>query len=431
MALLRFAERAADLQLAADLRVAAVADDAQPRGATGDAALERSCTSRSGPTPALACSAAASIAFCQRKLTCASLGRAHQGPSGDGPIASQARSSASPMRAKRGSRSRSAASPSRRPRSARVGRRRPRRARCPRRGRRTRRSRRRRRGRRRVAHQQLAARRRDRRGGARVLVAGAGVDLAVLRRAQAIGIGQVARADLGQQLVARRDRLRLERLGRRRRRHLRRHQPGQQLVLGHGVDHRQLAAVVERDVELAEVAARLACPPRSLSTSRSSTQARRARLEPDDGVVADDGAALVDGLDGAARPLDQLGVQRCRRCSTARRLAAASSSKPLDGDQHAPAVEHLPLDREERAHLEGARRILLRAPARQLGLQLVGRRAGANDATTTCQRDACPACRRRRAPSRCAPPRTSAPPSPSGSRRIAGAGERHLAADAP
>src|SRR5262249_31669697 len=81
-----------------------------------------------------------------------------------------------------------------------------------------------------VAEQHDAARLLDRARGPRIFLAGAGVDLALLRRAQQERIGEVAAADLLQQLGARRDRLRLERGRRCVGEHLRGHQAGEQLV---------------------------------------------------------------------------------------------------------------------------------------------------------------------------------------------------------
>ena len=75
------------------------------------------------------------------------------------------------------------------------------------------------------------------------------VDLALLRRAQQERIGQVAAADLLQQLGARGDRLRLERGRRRIGIHLGGHEAGEQLVLGDRVRGEQRAVVIERDVD--------------------------------------------------------------------------------------------------------------------------------------------------------------------------------------
>ena len=106
-----------------------------------------------------------------------------------------------------------------------------------------------------IAQQHDAAGLLDRLGRARVFLACARVDLALLRRAQQERIGQVAAADLLQQLGARGDRLGLERGGRRIGIHLGGHEPGEQLVLGHRVRREQRAVVIERDVDRAPVAA--------------------------------------------------------------------------------------------------------------------------------------------------------------------------------
>ena len=155
------------------------------------------------------------------------------------------------------------------------------------------------------AHEELPARGLHGGGGARVFAAGAGVDLAVLRRAEPIGIGEVARAELGEELVARGDCLRLERLGRRRRRHLRGHEAGQQLVLGDRVDDGELSRIVDGDVE--------SC--RSICASpcrRARCRRRRARAGPR-------GRARTTGSNRCARR--RRGRRRPRRCRAAARRA--------------------------------------------------------------------------------------------------------------
>jgi hypothetical protein len=151
-------------------------------------------------------------------------------------------------------------------------------------------------------------------------------------------------------------------------------------IFGHGVDHRQLAAVLDGDVELAGVLARLVPPATVVDVGQLEQPARPGR-EPDDAVVAHHRAVLVGGLDGAVRPLHQLGMQRrldpeglaqLLGQRLRRRLVAAGAHR----HQLLSAVDDLPLDREQRADLERARLERARPPGRQLLLQRLGLRRG-------------------------------------------------------
>ena len=221
---------------------------------------------------------------------------------------------------------------------------------------------------------------------------------------------------LAQQLVARRHRLRLERLGRRRRRHLRRHQPREQLVLGHRVHHRELPAVVDGDVDLAEVLARLlaaalvvhvaqldAAPTARARTTRSNRCARRrrARRRPRRCRAA------------ARRAPDRACRRSCRAAATSTRRL--SSTCPLTANS-APVSN-------VRVWIFCARHFANSACSASVS-------DGANDATTLCvtTRPGLPSTMRT---VQVAPPRTSGPPSPSGRTRIAARPSASPTGDAP
>src|SRR5207245_2941695 len=109
--------------------------------------------------------------------------------------------------------------------------------------------------------------------------------------------------------------------------------------------------------ELAEVAARLLGAALVVDVAQFD-EAGRAGREPQDRIVAHDGAAVVDAFYGAERALDQFGMDGAAellRLALRRRLVVEGG----DGDEHAAAVEHLALDGEERADLEAARRLAL------------------------------------------------------------------------
>ncbi len=228
-------------------------------------------------------------------------------------------------------------------------------------------------------------------GGAHRLVGprGAGavaeIGLTVDLGAEHEGIGEVARADLGEHVGAGRHRLRLQRLGRRRGRHLARHEPAQELLERDAVDRRQGAGRVERQVEPAAVGAIL---PRARGGPALVLHALHhepgvALHQHRHGAVADAErrAGLARELDPAGWACQHLAVDRgphAVRPPQRLRRGAGARLAPVGGgeQQRPPVVHHPPRDAVHAPHRARLGADAGRLVASPLGLEPRPRRHG-------------------------------------------------------